>query len=185
MEKLKIVLAEDHRILREGLKRLIDEQPNMEVVGEADDGIDAWQKTCELLPDVVLMDVSMPRMNGADATAKIRELCPQVKVIALGEVILVAAVRIAYEIGVILKDGQLALKTLLMHLILGIIEQVFQNALAGFVVDHDIHGAGALRRGIFRMAPRIEIEARPIFEKDVQKTFRGNELLKEITHHFF
>ena len=83
MEKLKILLAEDHRILREGLKRMIDEQPNMEVVGEADDGIAAWQKACELEPDLILMDVSMPRMNGADATAKIRELCPQVKVIAL------------------------------------------------------------------------------------------------------
>lgn len=83
MEKLKILLAEDHRILREGLKRMIDEQPNMEVVGEADDGIAAWQKACELEPDLILMDVSMPRMNGADATSKIRELCPQVKVIAL------------------------------------------------------------------------------------------------------
>lgn len=83
MTNLKILLAEDHRIMREGLKRLIDEQPNMEVVGEADDGIDAWQKACELEPDIILMDVSMPRMNGADATAKIRELCPQVKVIAL------------------------------------------------------------------------------------------------------
>lgn len=83
MVKLKILLAEDHRIMREGLKRLIDEQPNMEVVGESDDGIDAWQKACELEPDIVLMDVSMPRLNGADATAKIRELCPHVKVIAL------------------------------------------------------------------------------------------------------
>lgn len=83
MVKLKILLAEDHRIMREGLKRLIDEQPNMEVIGESDDGIDAWQKACELEPDIVLMDVSMPRMNGADATAKIRELCPHVKVIAL------------------------------------------------------------------------------------------------------
>jgi DNA-binding NarL/FixJ family response regulator len=83
MVKLKILLVEDHRIMREGLKRLIDEQPNMEVIGESDDGIDAWQKACELEPDIVLMDVSMPRMNGADATAKIRELCPHVKVIAL------------------------------------------------------------------------------------------------------
>jgi len=83
MEKLRILLAEDHRIMREGLRRLIDAEPNMEVVGEAEDGIAAWQKTKELEPDVVLMDISMPRLNGADATLKIRELCPQVKVIAL------------------------------------------------------------------------------------------------------
>lgn len=83
MEKLKILLAEDHRILREGLKRLIAEQPNMEVVGEADNGITAWQKTKELEPDVVLMDITMPQLNGAEATEKIRELCPNVKVIAL------------------------------------------------------------------------------------------------------
>ena len=83
MEKLRILLAEDHRILREGLRRLIDEEPNMEVVGEADDGVTAWQNTKELEPDVVLMDLSMPRLNGAEATSKIREQCPQVKVIAL------------------------------------------------------------------------------------------------------
>jgi DNA-binding NarL/FixJ family response regulator len=83
MEKLRILLAEDHRILREGLKRLIAEQPNMEVVGEADNGLTAWQLAKELEPDVVLMDITMPRLNGAEATVKIRELCPNVKVIAL------------------------------------------------------------------------------------------------------
>jgi DNA-binding NarL/FixJ family response regulator len=55
----------------------------MEVVGEADNGIAAWQQAKELEPDIVLMDISMPRLNGAEATVKIRELCPNVRVIAL------------------------------------------------------------------------------------------------------
>src|SRR5439155_23685414 len=100
--------------------------------------------------------------------------------LAIGQVILVAAVRITHKIGVIFKDGELALKPLLMHLILGVIEQAFQNTLAGFVVDHDVHGARALWGGVLRMTPSVEIETRPIFEKDVQKAFRGNELLEEI-----
>ena len=83
MAKLRILLAEDHRILREGLKRLINEQPDMEVVGEADNGIAAWQKAKELEPDIVLMDITMPRLNGAEATTRIRELCPNVKIVAL------------------------------------------------------------------------------------------------------
>lgn len=83
MDKLRILLAEDHRILREGLKRLIDEQPNMEVVGEADNGVAAWQKAKELEPDIVLMDITMPRLNGAEATIKIKEICPNVKIVAL------------------------------------------------------------------------------------------------------
>lgn len=83
MEKVRILLAEDHRILREGLKRLIDEQPNLEVVGEAENGIAAWQKAKELEPDIVLMDITMPRLNGAEATLKIRELCPNVKIVVL------------------------------------------------------------------------------------------------------
>lgn len=76
-------MAEDHLVMREGLKRLINDQPDMEVVGEADDGIAAWKKAIELVPDVVLMDVSMPGMNGAEATKKIKQECPEVKVLAL------------------------------------------------------------------------------------------------------
>jgi DNA-binding NarL/FixJ family response regulator len=83
MRKLKILLAEDHVVMREGLKRLINDQPNMEVIGEADDGLTACAQTIELLPDVVLMDVSMPGLNGADATKRIKEECPEVKVLAL------------------------------------------------------------------------------------------------------
>lgn len=83
MEKLRILLADDHAIVREGLKMLIGVQPDMEIAGEAGDGEEAWRMAKTLLPDIVVMDVSMPQMNGAQATERLRVLCPNVKIIAL------------------------------------------------------------------------------------------------------
>jgi DNA-binding NarL/FixJ family response regulator len=83
VDKLRILLADDHMIVREGLKALINAQPDMNVVGEAEDGRAAWQRAKELGPDVAVMDVSMPEMNGAEATERIKQECPQVKVLAL------------------------------------------------------------------------------------------------------
>lgn len=83
MNKLRIFVADDHQVVREGLKTLINAQPDMQVVGEAEDGRAAWLSAKRLLPDVVVMDVSMPGMNGAEATARLRAECPQVKVLAL------------------------------------------------------------------------------------------------------
>ncbi|MGI8837650.1 MAG: response regulator transcription factor [Pyrinomonadaceae bacterium] len=83
MDRLRIFLADDHAVLRDGLKAMVNAQPDMEVVGEADNGRTACQKVRELLPDVVVMDISMPEMNGAQATKRLKELCPQVKVLAL------------------------------------------------------------------------------------------------------
>lgn len=99
MSKLRILLAEDHLVMREGLKRLINDQANMEVVGEADDGIAAWKKAVELKPDVVLMDISLPVLNGAEATRKIKEECPEIKVLAL------TAQRAAAYLDELLKAG--------------------------------------------------------------------------------
>jgi DNA-binding NarL/FixJ family response regulator len=81
--KLRIFLADDHAVLRDGLKALVNAQADMEVVGEADNGRTAWLKVKELLPDVVVMDVSMPELNGVQATEILKRECPQVKVLAL------------------------------------------------------------------------------------------------------
>ena len=81
--KLRILLADDHAIVREGLKMLISMQPDMEIVGEAGDGESAWRLGVELQPDIVVMDVSMPELNGAQATERLKVSCPNVKVIAL------------------------------------------------------------------------------------------------------
>jgi DNA-binding NarL/FixJ family response regulator len=83
MPKLRVFLADDHAVVREGLKALVNAQPGMEVSGEASDGRSACQQIQELQPDVVVMDVSMPEMSGAQATAQLKQTCPHVKVLAL------------------------------------------------------------------------------------------------------
>jgi DNA-binding NarL/FixJ family response regulator len=81
--ELRVFLADDHAVVREGLKALINAQAGMAVVGEAADGLDACERVPELRPDVVVMDVSMPGLTGSQATERLRRECPQVKILAL------------------------------------------------------------------------------------------------------
>jgi two-component system response regulator NreC len=80
---ITILLADDHRLLREGLRSLLEEQPDMTVVGEAENGKSAVESAANLMPDIIIMDISMPGLNGIDATQQILLNCPQSKVIAL------------------------------------------------------------------------------------------------------
>jgi len=82
-EKLRILIAEDHQTVREGIKLLVDAQPDMEVVGEAGDGETVMKLAAELNPDLVLMDISMPLMNGLKATKKLRKQWPKLKILTL------------------------------------------------------------------------------------------------------
>ena len=83
MNKLRVLLADDHKVVREGLKLLVNSEPDMEVVGEADNGRAAIALARELKPDVVVMDVSMPELNGLEATEKLLRLHPEIKVLTL------------------------------------------------------------------------------------------------------
>jgi two-component system response regulator NreC len=83
VSKLRIMLADDHETVREGLKMIVNAQDDMEVVGFAGDGREAVARAQELLPDVLVMDISMPKLNGLKATEKLNEVCPQVKVLTL------------------------------------------------------------------------------------------------------
>jgi DNA-binding NarL/FixJ family response regulator len=83
MKKLRIFLADDHAVFRQGLAMLINAQPDMKVVGEAHDGQEVIQQVPPLQPDVVIMDVSMPTVDGAQATEHLKHACPTAKILAL------------------------------------------------------------------------------------------------------
>jgi len=81
--KIKILLAEDHKIVREGTRQLLEQYPDMEIVGEAADGLEAIRLAGELHPDVVVMDVRLPRLNGIEATRTIATRFPLIHILIL------------------------------------------------------------------------------------------------------
>jgi two-component system response regulator NreC len=83
MNKIRILLVDDHAILREGIRALLENEPDMAVIGEAEDGRTAVRLVCQLKPDVVLMDIALPLLNGLEATRQIKHDCPGVKVLIL------------------------------------------------------------------------------------------------------
>jgi two-component system response regulator NreC len=104
---IRILIADDHRIIREGLRSLLGEEPDLEVVGQAKNGREAIRLARDLSPDVVLLDVSMPDMNGMEAAGQILGDIPHVKVIALSmhkDEHFVAGMLLAGASGYLLKD---------------------------------------------------------------------------------
>jgi len=83
MEKIRIVLADDHTVVRQGFRSLLREEKSIDVVGEAENGQDAVLVTKKTLPDVVLLDISMPVLNGVQATKQIRKFNPKIKILIL------------------------------------------------------------------------------------------------------
>ncbi|MCG3212310.1 MAG: Oxygen regulatory protein NreC [Anaerolineae bacterium] len=83
MSKIKVFLAEDHTIVRKGIRSLLDGQPDIEVVGEAANGREAVEQVQKLQPDIVLMDITMPELNGLEATVRIKKEQPHIKVLVL------------------------------------------------------------------------------------------------------
>jgi len=83
MNKIQVLLVEDHTIVRKGLRSLLDGEAGIEVTGEAQDGREAIERVQQLHPDVVVMDIAMPTLNGLEATRQIKKRFPEVKVVAL------------------------------------------------------------------------------------------------------
>jgi len=83
MDKIRILIADDHALVRDGTRRILEAEQDMEVVAEATNGEEAVQLAMELKPDIVLMDISMPKMDGIDATKQIKHECPAINVLIL------------------------------------------------------------------------------------------------------
>ncbi len=81
--KIKLLMVEDHKLLRVGLKAIFEEYPNLEIIGEAEDGQQAVKLARELKPDVILMDIGLPVFSGIEATRRIKESNPEIKIIVL------------------------------------------------------------------------------------------------------
>ena len=82
-EHLRVLVCDDHALFRRGLQMVLEQEPDLELVGEASDGVEAVQKAQELMPDVVLMDVRMPRRSGIEAAGDIKDMLPHVKILML------------------------------------------------------------------------------------------------------
>lgn len=83
MEKIKVFLADDHKILRESLVILLSQKENIQIVGEAGDGQEAYRKITELKPDVAVLDISIPRLNGLDLAVRLKNELPEVRTVIL------------------------------------------------------------------------------------------------------
>ncbi|MGE5624670.1 MAG: response regulator [Bacillota bacterium] len=150
---MKVLVADDHNLMRAGLVQLIARLPNMEVVAEADDGRKALRLSRDLQPDIVLMDIAMPGLNGLEAAERIHGILPQVKIIILSmhasEEYVAQALK-AGASGYLLKDAataelEMALKSVSMG------QFYLSPAISRQVVDTLLHGGPT---GLDLLTPR-------------------------------
>ncbi len=138
---IKVLLVDDHVIIRESLRQLIETQSEFEVIGEAEDGQSAVQLTAELLPDVVIMDIGMPNLNGIEATRQITRNCPTVKVLSLSMYFhrqYITEMMKAGSSGYLSKDCAFdELVRAIRVVVAG--QRYLSPQIAGFVIDDYVH----------------------------------------------
>jgi len=104
---IRVLLADDHKIVRQGLRALLEKQPDIEVVAESENGRNAVRLAAEMAPDVVIMDISMPDLNGVEAAKQILDKSPDIKIVALSihsDALFVTEMLKSGAAGYLLKD---------------------------------------------------------------------------------
>ena len=175
-EKHRIVIAEDHTILREGLRALLSSDPDLEVVGEAKDGQEAIRIVEKLKPHLILMDLSMPRMNGMDAIREIKKKCPETKILILTIHKTDEYIQAALETGA----ERLCIKRLLSHTKLSL---AIRNVLDGkYFISPEISGKiiGGYLQGKKPVKPTTSWDTLTQREKSILKLIAEGYKNKEI-----
>ena len=176
---VKVLIADDHKIIRERLLNLLEKQKDLDIVGEAEDGFIALKKARELKPNIIIMDIGMPNLNGIDATRQIRSESPQTKVIALSmhaDKRFVAEMLKAGASGYILKDS--AFKELVQAIRASLVNKIYLSpSIADVVIkDYIVH------------IPRDSFSAFSILtakEREVLQLIAEGKSTKEIASRLF
>jgi DNA-binding NarL/FixJ family response regulator len=174
---IRILLADDHRILREGLRSLLSQEPDMQVVGEASDGQQLVKLALELLPDIVIIDVVMPGIDGVEAARQIRSEVPTAKLIALSmhsDRRFVSEMVRAGALGYLVKDSAFeelsqAVRTVINN------RPYFSTVITGLLVEDFVRQASAPERGAAGPLDLLTVR-----EREVLRLLAEGKRVKEI-----
>ena len=182
MNKLRIYLAEDHVLFRDLVKERLNKEPDMEVIGEASDGETTFIEALELQPDIMLLDISMPILNGAQVTERLNRECPHVNILALTAHSEKAFIRRMLEVnvsGYVLKEAK---PDELLYAIRSVADggEYLDPRLAGDVVDRSLHGAREIGRTVTHLRGKTRKSTLSSQEKKVLLAFALGLTDKEI-----
>jgi two-component system, NarL family, response regulator NreC len=174
-KKIRVLLAEDHTLVRQGFRRILEDDPRIVVVGEASTGLKAIELAKELKPEIVVMDLAMPELGGLEASAEILKMNPQTKILILSMYSNEAYVRKAFEMGAkgyMLKN---AIEVDLTRAVMALAEggAYMSPGISNLVIE-------GLKAGSFEQASKDPYERLTLREKEVLQLIAQGKSNKEI-----